>query len=71
MNEKNNVRRKFHPIYVCLLLPYAGLAWVPFYNRIDPRLFGIPFFYWYQMAWIVLTAAAMVPVYLYQEGLRK
>jgi hypothetical protein len=50
------------------LLPYAGLAWVPFYNRIDPRLFGIPLFYWYQMAWIVLTAAAMVPVYLYQEG---
>ena len=23
---------------------------VPLYNRIEPRLFGLPFFYWYQLA---------------------
>jgi hypothetical protein len=30
--------------------------WVPFYNRVDPTVFGIPFFYWFQVAWIVVTA---------------
>ena len=60
-------RRKFHPVYLCLALPYLGLLWVPFYNRVNPELFGIPFFYWYQMCWIVLGSAALVPIYLYEE----
>ena len=39
-----------------LLIPFAALLWVPFYNRLDPRLFGIPFFYWYQFLWVILTS---------------
>ena len=39
-----------------LLIPFVALLWVPFYNRIDPALFGIPFFYWYQFAWVFLTS---------------
>jgi hypothetical protein len=39
-----------------LVLPYIGLLWVPFYNRMEPELFGFPFFYWYQLAWVPLTA---------------
>jgi len=39
-----------------LLLPYIGLLWVPFYNFRDPALFGIPFFYWYQLAWVPVSA---------------
>jgi Protein of unknown function (DUF3311) len=39
-----------------LLLPYIGLLWVPFYNHHDPVLFGFPFFYWYQLAWVPVTA---------------
>jgi len=35
-----------------LLLPPLVLLWVPSYNRIEPSLAGIPFFYWYQMAWV-------------------
>jgi hypothetical protein len=35
-----------------LLLPYIGLLWVPFYNFSEPVLFGFPFFYWYQLAWV-------------------
>jgi len=38
-----------------LLLPYAGLLCVPFYNHGDPELFGFPFFYWYQLLWIPIT----------------
>jgi hypothetical protein len=60
-------RGKFHPVYLFLVLPFAAMLWVPLYNRITPTLFGIPFFYWYQMAWTVLGALCILPVYLYEE----
>jgi hypothetical protein len=62
--------KRFHPVYLILLIPYAAWVWVPFYNRIEPSLFGIPFFYWWQILGIFLTAACIYPVYLYQEGLK-
>jgi hypothetical protein len=36
--------------------PYVALLWVPFYNRHDPVLWGFPFFYWYQLAFVPITA---------------
>jgi uncharacterized membrane protein len=39
-----------------LLIPFVALLWVPFYNRLEPTIFGIPFFYWYQFIWVVLTS---------------
>ena len=27
------------------------------YDRVEPRLFGFPFFYWYQLLWVFLAAA--------------
>jgi Protein of unknown function (DUF3311) len=47
-----------------LLIPFIALLWPPFYNMTDPPLFGIPFFYWYQMLWIILTALLTMIVYL-------
>lgn len=26
------------------------------YDQVNPRLFGFPFFYWYQLAWVFLAA---------------
>lgn len=49
--------------YLLLLLPYIGVLWVPFYNRFDPQVAGIPFFYWYQFLWVVLGAALTWLVY--------
>ncbi len=47
-----------------LLLPFVGLLWVPFFNRDDlPSLFGFPFFYWYQLLWVFLTALFLGIVY--------
>ncbi len=39
-----------------LLVPFIGLLWVPFYNQATPTLFGFPFFYWYQLAWVPVTS---------------
>jgi hypothetical protein len=71
VDEDKPPRWKFHPVYLFLALPFACLLWVPLYNRIEPTLFGIPFFYWYQMLWTVLGALCIVPVYLYEERRRK
>lgn len=38
-----------------LLIPFLGLVWVPFYNRVDPTFYGLPFFYWYQFLWVFIT----------------
>jgi hypothetical protein len=46
-----------------LVIPYIGLLWVPFYNMRDPELFGFPFFYWYQLAWVPISALLTWIVY--------
>jgi hypothetical protein len=55
-------------IWALLLLPFIGLLWVPFYNQELPSLFGFPFFYWYQLVWVPITAALIWVVY--QSGKR-
>jgi uncharacterized protein DUF3311 len=40
-----------------LLIPFVALLAVPLYNLHDPVLFGFPFFYWYQFAWLPLISA--------------
>lgn len=47
-----------------LILPYIGLCIPAIYARATPTLFGFPFFYWYQFAWVVLTAALLSFIYL-------
>ncbi len=47
-----------------LLLPYVGLIFPQFYARDTPALFGFPFFYWYQFAWVLLASVIMAVVYL-------
>ena len=71
MYEDKPPRGKFHPVYLFLVIPFACLLWVPLYNRIEPTLFGIPFFYWYQMLWTALGALCIVPVYFHEERRRK
>lgn len=47
-----------------LLLPFIGLCFPQLYNRETPYLFGVPFFYWYQFAWIVLATGILSFYYL-------
>jgi hypothetical protein len=50
--------------YALLALPLLGLLWPPLYATEDPELFGFPFFYWYQFAWVFVAAAVTALVYL-------
>jgi len=51
---------------LCLIAPFVAMLWVGSYAKVEPTLIGIPFFYWYQMAWVpisaVLTSTAFILV---------
>jgi uncharacterized membrane protein len=49
--------------YWLLVVPFAATLVPPFYARRTPELFGFPFFYWYQLAWIVISAVIVWIVY--------
>ena len=49
---------------LCLLAPFVALLWVNSYSRLTPRFIGIPFFYWYQMAWVPLAALLTYTAYV-------
>ena len=50
-------------VYAAFLVIVVVTLWVPLYNRIEPSWHGIPFFYWFQIAWIVVTAVVTVIAY--------
>jgi hypothetical protein len=62
--DKPARKRPFRLSYLLLLISYVAMMWVPYYNRIEPEIAGIPFFYWYQLLWIVLGALILLPAYL-------
>ncbi|TBL75184.1 DUF3311 domain-containing protein [Paenibacillus thalictri] len=49
--------------FLLLAIPCVAVLWPPFYASVEPRLAGVPFFYWYQFLWIILTALLTVFVY--------
>ena len=48
---------------LCLIAPFVAILWIPSYNKVGSTLFGFPFFYWYQLLWVILTALLMVVAY--------
>jgi Protein of unknown function (DUF3311) len=56
------VRRVF--FFALLIVPYVAVLATPLYNRTDPEIAGIPFFYWYQLLWIPLGSVLLFLVYL-------
>jgi Protein of unknown function (DUF3311) len=49
--------------YWLLAVPLVGLLIPPVYNAEDPAFVGIPFFYWYQLAWVPIGVAITAFVY--------
>ena len=47
---------------------FTLLPWI--FNTDSPELFGMPFFYWYQMAWVIITVILTVIVYVKTKGTR-
>jgi hypothetical protein len=51
-------------ISLILLAPFIGLLYPQWYSKVDPQLSGIPFFVWYQFAWLIFGTFLLVVVYL-------
>jgi hypothetical protein len=50
-------------INLLLLVPLLAVLYVPLYNFDEPRIIGFPFFYAWQIAWVVLGASITGFVY--------
>lgn len=48
--------------YALLALPFFGTLLPMVYNHARPPLFGMPFFYWYQLLWVPFTAIILAAV---------
>jgi Protein of unknown function (DUF3311) len=68
LNRSLPTRR--HGLQWLLVLPIIPPLLVPLYNRLEPRLFGVPFFYWFQLASILFTMAIVGLVYQLTKGRR-
>jgi hypothetical protein len=51
-----------------LLLPLVAVLFPWFYNREDPKILDIPFFYWYQLAAIAIGVVSTLIVYRATRG---
>ena len=45
-----------------LIIPCVLAVWVPLYNIEEPSLFGLPFFYWFQLLLIPVSALSILAV---------
>ncbi|MER7910912.1 DUF3311 domain-containing protein [Streptomyces sp. NPDC096068] len=58
-------------IALCLVAPFVAMLWVSSYAKTEPLFAGIPFFYWYQMLWVLVsTALTMIAYKLWQRDQR-
>ena len=45
-----------YAVAVILLIGIVAPLLVSTYDQVEPRLFGFPFFYWYQLLWVFIAA---------------
>jgi len=70
MNSPSS-RREWSWWYLLFVVEYVAVLWPPFYNRVAPEWGGIPFFYWYQLVWVVIGAALTAVVYFATASARR
>jgi hypothetical protein len=56
--------------YLLFAVQWGALLWPPIYNHISPRWLGVPFFYWYQLSWVIIGAVLTSIVYFATESSR-
>lgn len=53
---------------ILLILPVLAVLAVGYFNRTGPSLWSFPFFYWYQMLWVILCSAIVGVVFLIEDA---
>ncbi len=63
MKQKRTPPRLGWQGLIYLSIPCIAVLAVPLYNRGSPSLFGIPFFYWWQIVWVPLSGVFLFLAY--------
>jgi Protein of unknown function (DUF3311) len=67
MNNTEKKRGGWSWWYLLFVVQFAVALWPPLYNRAEPYLLGIPFFYWFQLLWVMVSAVFTAIVYFAVE----
>jgi len=67
MNDRQIVRNGWNWWYLLFLVEFVIVLWPPFYNKLEPTLIGIPFFYWYQLLCVIISVVITAFVYFVTE----
>jgi Protein of unknown function (DUF3311) len=67
MNNTEKKRGGWSWWYLLFVVQFAVALWPPLYNRAEPYLYGIPFFYWFQLLWVIVSAVFTAIVYFAVE----
>ena len=54
-------------IRILFLVVFVISLWVPAFNRVNPTLFGFPFFYWYQILVVPIASIFIWIVYKVED----
>ena len=64
MQSESGKRGKWSWWYLLFVMQFIAVLWPPFYNKAEPYVAGVPFFYWYQLLWVIISAVFTAIVYL-------
>ena len=72
MNDKRMKHTRYVILALLILIPSIINLSTPLYNKIEPELLGIPFFYWFQTLWLVVCSGFYLAfAHLINEGKEK
>ncbi len=54
--------------YLLFVVQIVVILWPPLYNKVEPTLIGLPFFYWFQLLWVIVSALFTAVVYWATRG---
>jgi Protein of unknown function (DUF3311) len=63
MKQVSGKRGGWNWWYLLFVIQFVVALWPPFYNKAEPYLLGIPFFYWFQLLWVLVSAVLTAAVY--------
>jgi hypothetical protein len=58
-------------VTILVLAPVVALLWVGSYAKDGPRLWGFPFFYWYQLLWVFIASGCTTVAYFLINNARR
>jgi hypothetical protein len=63
MDQPARRRRGSSWWYLLFIIQFVAILWPSYYNKAEPSFIGMPFFYWYQLLWVILGAILTAIVY--------